>query len=201
MNKVILVGRITRDLELRNTTNSSVVSFSLAVNRRFKQQGQPEADFINCVAWGKTAETMARYLHKGSLIAVEGRLQTRSYENQQGQRVYVTEVIVENFDFCESRNSTPGPFGPNGTNANGGYNQNQGYQSGGYANNGGYGQSNGGGYNGGNSYNNQNPYSQPSQPSYSAPVNPYANKTDASDDIDDDYDDDGFDISSDDLPF
>lgn len=104
INRVVLTGRLTKDLELRRTqSGTSVVSFSLAVGRNFRREGQPEADFINCVAWNRQAETMAQYLHRGSLIGVDGRLQTRSYENQQGQRVYVTEVVVDNFTFLESR--------------------------------------------------------------------------------------------------
>ncbi len=104
VNSVVLIGRLTKDPELRTTgSGTPVVSFTLAVNRRFKSQGQPEADFINCVAWNKTAETMARYLHKGSLIAITGRIETRNYENQQGQRVYVTEVVADSFDFLEPR--------------------------------------------------------------------------------------------------
>lgn len=106
MNRVDLIGRLTRDPELRKTNNgTSVLSFTLAVDRAFKTPGQPEADFINCQAWNKTAENMARYLHKGSLIAVEGRIQTRSYDNQQGQRVYVTEVVADRVQFLESRKS------------------------------------------------------------------------------------------------
>lgn len=104
INRVVLTGRLTRDMELRRTqSGTSVVSFTLAVDRNFKKEGQPEADFINCVAWNRQAETMAQYLHRGSLIGVDGRLQTRNYENQQGQRVYVTEVVVDNFTFLESR--------------------------------------------------------------------------------------------------
>ena len=104
MNKTILIGRLTKDIDLRKTPNgASVVQFTIAVNRRVKQQGQPEADFINCVAWNKTADVMAQYLHKGSQIGVEGRIQTRSYDDKDGKRIYVTEVIVEAFDFLESR--------------------------------------------------------------------------------------------------
>lgn len=106
INRVVLVGRITRDLEMRKTQNgTSVMSFSLAVGRRSSQPGQPDADFINCVAWNRTAELMAQYLHKGSLIGVEGRIQTRSYDNQQGQRIYVTEVVCDSVQFLESRNA------------------------------------------------------------------------------------------------
>ncbi len=83
INRVVLVGRLTKDPELRRTqSGTSVVSYTIAVNRRSAQPGQPDADFINCVAWNKTAELMAQYLHKGSLIGVEGRIQTRNYENQ-----------------------------------------------------------------------------------------------------------------------
>lgn len=104
INRVVLTGRLTKDLELRQTqSGKSTVSFSLAVDRAFRKDGQPEADFINCVAWNRQAEAMAQYLHRGSLIGVDGRLQTRNYENQQGQRVYVTEVVVDNFTFLESR--------------------------------------------------------------------------------------------------
>lgn len=107
INRVVLTGRLTRDLELRRTqSGTSVVSFTLAVDRNFKKEGQPEADFINCVAWNRQADTMAQYLHRGSLIGVDGHLQTRNYENQQGQRVYITEVLVESLTFLESRNQS-----------------------------------------------------------------------------------------------
>lgn len=107
INSVVLVGRLTRDPEMRQTGNGTpVCSYTLAVNRRPSANSNgPEADFINCVAWNKTAETMSRYLHKGSLIGIEGRIQTRNYENQQGQRVYVTEVVTNNFSFLESKNA------------------------------------------------------------------------------------------------
>lgn len=107
INNVVLTGRLTKDIDLRYTQSGKAAgSFSLAVERNFtNQQGQRDADFINCQAWGKTAETMANYTHKGSLIGVEGRIQTRNYENKQGQRVYVTEVIVTNFTFLESKKS------------------------------------------------------------------------------------------------
>ena len=99
MNSVNLVGRLTKDVDLRKTPNGKLVgNFTLAVNRRFKnQQGEYEADFIMCQIWGDSADTLARYVHKGQMVAVAGRINTRNYENQQGQRVYVTEVIVENF--------------------------------------------------------------------------------------------------------
>ena len=105
INRVVLVGRITKELELKKTpSGSSVCSYTLAVNRVRKTEGQPEADFINCVAWNRQAEAMAQYLHRGSLIGIDGHLQTRNYENQQGQRVYVTEVMVDSFTFLEPRN-------------------------------------------------------------------------------------------------
>ena len=106
INNVVLVGRITKEIDLRKTqSGASVASFTLAVNRAIKQEGQPDADFIQCVAWNKTADNMAQYLHKGSLIGVEGRIQTRSYDNQQGQRIYVTEVITQSVHFLETKNS------------------------------------------------------------------------------------------------
>lgn len=106
INSAVLVGRLTKDIEIRQTTSGSkTTSFTLAVNRTSKKEGQPDADFISCVAWNKTAELMAQYLHKGSLIGVEGRIQTRSYENQQGQKVYVTEVLVNMIQFLGSRNA------------------------------------------------------------------------------------------------
>ena len=106
MNNVVLIGRLTKDPEMKKTQNdASVVSFNLAVNRRSKSAGQPDADFISCVAWNKTAELMCQYLHKGSLIGVEGSIQTRNYDNQQGQRVYVTEVLVRSVQFLEPKDA------------------------------------------------------------------------------------------------
>ena len=107
INNVVLVGRLTKDSDLRYTSSgSAVASFTLAVNRNFtNQNGNREADFINCVIWRKPAETMANYSKKGTLLGVVGRIQTRSYENQQGQRVYVTEVVCENFQLLESKGS------------------------------------------------------------------------------------------------
>lgn len=107
INRVVLVGRLTREPELRKTqSGTSVVSYTIACNRRVQTPGQPDADFISCVAWNKTADLMAQYLHKGSLIGVEGRIQTRNYDNQQGQRVYVTEVVTESVQFLESKNAS-----------------------------------------------------------------------------------------------
>ena len=105
LNNVCLVGRMTRDAELRYTpSNQAVATFSLAVNRPFKNQnGEREADFINCVIWRQQAENLANWAKKGALIGITGHIQTRSYEGQQGQRVYVTEVVVDNFQLLESR--------------------------------------------------------------------------------------------------
>lgn len=105
MNNANLVGRLTRPVDLRYTqTGIAYGSFTIAVTRKYKNKdGEREADFINCVIWKKGAELLANYTQKGSLIGVSGPIQTRSYDNQQGQRVYVTEVLVENFDFLESR--------------------------------------------------------------------------------------------------
>lgn len=105
INNVVLVGRMTRDAELRMTqSNTAVASFTLAVNRPFKNQnGEREADFINCVIWRQAAENLANWCKKGALVGITGNIQTRNYENQQGQRVYVTEVVADNFQLLESR--------------------------------------------------------------------------------------------------
>ena len=105
LNNVCLVGRLTKDPELRYTpSNQAVATFSLAVNRNFKgQDREREADFINCVIWRQQAENLANWAKKGALIGITGRIQTRSYENQQGQRVYVTEVVADSFQLLESR--------------------------------------------------------------------------------------------------
>lgn len=130
INRVVLVGRLTKDPDLRYTPNGiPVASFTLAVNRTFtNQQGEREADFINCVVWRRQAENVANYLKKGSLAGVDGRIQTRHYEGQDGRRVYVTEVVADNVQFLEPRSASsssrgfetekePNPFGD--------YNQNQ----------------------------------------------------------------------------
>ena len=105
LNRAVLTGRLTRDPELRYTTSgTAVVSFTLAVDRQFRNQnGDRDADFVNCVIWRKSAENFSNFTHKGSLVGVEGRIQTRNYENQQGNRVYVTEVVVDNFALLEPR--------------------------------------------------------------------------------------------------
>lgn len=105
MNRTVLVGRLTKDPDLKYTANGvPVASFTLAVNRNFKNaQGEQEADFINCVVWRKPAENAANFLKKGSLAGVDGRIQTRSYEGQDGKRVYVTEVQAESVQFLEPK--------------------------------------------------------------------------------------------------
>ena len=106
MNKWIGIGRLCNDPEIRNTdSGKSVANYRLAVNRDFKKEGQPEADFLNCVAFGKSAEFASKYLHKGMKIAVDGRIQTRDYMNKDGQKVYVTEIVVDRHEFCESKSS------------------------------------------------------------------------------------------------
>ncbi|MDQ0163713.1 single-stranded DNA-binding protein [Bacillus alveayuensis] len=108
MNRVVLVGRLTRDPELRYTPNGvAVATFTLAVNRNFtNQHGEREADFINCVVWRRPAENVANFLKKGSLAGVDGRLQTRSYEDQTGRRVYVTEVVADSVQFLEPKSAS-----------------------------------------------------------------------------------------------
>ncbi len=115
MNKTILIGRNVKEIEYRTTTSGKgVTAFTIAVNRDFKNaNGETEADFINCVAYGKTAELLSKYVKKGDRLAVEGRIQTRNYDNQEGKKVYVTEVIVQNIEFLEpktnNKEETPAP--------------------------------------------------------------------------------------------
>lgn len=110
INNVTLIGRLTKDVELKYTpANQAVAQFTLAVNRTFKNaNGERESDFINCVIWRQSAENFAKWAKKGALIGITGRIQTRNYENAQGQRVYMTEVIAENFQMLESRNQQQG---------------------------------------------------------------------------------------------
>ncbi|MFB4471745.1 single-stranded DNA-binding protein [Oceanobacillus caeni] len=107
LNRTVLVGRLTRDPDLRYTpTGVAVANFTLAVNRPFtNQQGNREADFINCVAWRKPAENLANYMKKGSQIGIDGRIQTRTYEGQDGKTVYVTEILAESIQFLERKNN------------------------------------------------------------------------------------------------
>ena len=115
MNKVILMGRLTRDAEVRYSqgdASTAVARFSLAVDRRFKRDGDEQtADFINCVAFGRTAEFLERFGRKGTKFVVEGRIQTGSYTNKDGQRVYTTDVVVEQLEFAESKASGEGNNG------------------------------------------------------------------------------------------
>ena len=115
INSICLVGRMTSNADLRYTpSNQAVATFTIAVNRNFKNQaGEREADFINCVIWRQAAENLANWAKKGALIGVTGRIQTRSYDNQQGQRVYVTEVVAESFQLLESRTAREGQGGGN----------------------------------------------------------------------------------------
>ena len=115
MNKVIEIGRLVKDPDIRYSQGANttcVARYTLAVDRKFKQEGQPTADFINCIAFGKLGEFAEKYLHKGVKIAVTGRIQTGSYTNKDGQKVYTTDVVVEEQEFCESKsqsNSQPQP--------------------------------------------------------------------------------------------
>ena len=114
MNKVILMGRLTRDPEVRytQTNNTLVASFSLAVNRRFTREGDAQtADFINIVAWGKTGEFCSKYFKKGQQVGIIGRIQTRTWEDQQGQKRYVTEVIAEETYFADSKRDSQADSG------------------------------------------------------------------------------------------
>ena len=107
MNKIMLVGRLTKDPELRYTqSGTAVTSFTLAVNRRFSKE--KEADFINCVAWQKTGEFLAEYFKKGSALGLEGRLQVRTYDSENGQKHWVTEVVAEQVEFVERKGSGSG---------------------------------------------------------------------------------------------
>lgn len=111
INRTVLIGRLTKDADLRYTSSGdAVATFNLAVDRPFaNSKGKHEADFINCVIWRKTAENFANFTHKGSLVGVDGRIQTRNYENKQGQRVYVTEVKADNFSLLEPKQDRPDP--------------------------------------------------------------------------------------------
>ena len=125
MNKVILIGRLTKDPEVRysqGNTSTAIARYTLAVDRRFKKDNEPSADFINCVAFGKAAEFTEKYLTKGTKIAVTGRIQTGSYTNKDGQTVYTTDIVVEEQEFAESKGSgssegqTAKPAASNNTN-------------------------------------------------------------------------------------
>ncbi|MCG0585149.1 single-stranded DNA-binding protein [Lactiplantibacillus plantarum] len=192
INRTILVGRLTRDPELRYTNGgAAVATFTIAVNRQFtNQNGEREADFISCVIWRKAAENFANFTHKGSLVGIDGRIQTRNYENQQGVRVYVTEVVVENFSLLESRAESERHQSANGGSGNNNYNNN----NNGYSNQGQNAASQQSSANNNNPFGNGNTGNASSAaPSSSANNNnqadPFANNGDQ------------IDISDDDLPF
>ena len=157
LNRVILMGRITQDLELRQTTNgTSTVTFSVAVDRNYQSQnGERQTDFITCVAWRQQAEFITKYFSKGRMIAIEGNLRTRTYDDKNGSRHYVTEVFVDSVSFT-------------GEPKQGGYQNQGGYQQGGYqgGSQGGYQQGGyqNGGYQQNSGYQNQGGYQQNSQP-------------------------------------
>ena len=179
INNVVLVGRMTRDAELRYTgSGTAVASFSIAVERTFTNaQGERETDFINCVAWRKTAEIISNFTRKGSLVGVTGRIQTRNYTNNEGRKIYVTEIVCENFQMLEPKSVTE----RRSQNDNGSSNSNSGFSNSG-------------------NYSNQNNYSQ--QNNQQAPGNNQNRNAFAN--FDDDpfeQNDDPIDISDDDLPF
>ena len=131
MNKVILMGRLTRDPEVRYSQGASqttVGRFSVAVDRRFKREGEPDADFFNCTCFGKQAEFVERYLHKGTKVVLCGRIQNDNYTNKDGQQVYSVRIMVDEIEFTESKNASGG--GDGGYN-NGGFGG--GYNNGGFA--------------------------------------------------------------------
>lgn len=179
INNVVLVGRLTKDPDLRYTSSgTAVATFTLAINRNFtNQDGNRDTDFINCVIWRKSAETLANYTRKGSLIGVTGRIQTRNYENQQGQRVYVTEVVAENFQMLESRTASEQRQAKGPSNFDSGNNSYSGSGNSDF-----------------NSNNNRGSYNQTSQssnntmPDFSRDEDPFASGS-------------SIDISDDDLPF
>ena len=137
LNSVNLIGRFTRDPELRSTPNGvSTCSFTIAVDRNFVRQGEErKADFINCVAWRQTAELISRFFKKGNLIALEGSIQTRNWDDNEGKRHYATEVVVDRIHFVESRSSREGQGGGSGydNGGYGGYGGPQGGYGGGYS--------------------------------------------------------------------
>lgn len=104
MNSVSLIGRLTRDIELKQAGETTVARFTLAVDRRYKKDGQQSADFISCVAFGKTAEFLSKYFQKGNKLALNGRIQTGSYD-KNGEKVYTTDIIADSVEFCEGKNS------------------------------------------------------------------------------------------------
>lgn len=106
MNKIELIGRLTKDPEIRQNGDNTVARYTLAVDRKFKRENEHTADFLPCIAFGKTAEFVEKYFHKGNRMALTGRVQTNSYTNKEGQKVYTTDVIVEEVEFCESKSES-----------------------------------------------------------------------------------------------
>ncbi|WP_407894728.1 single-stranded DNA-binding protein [Lacticaseibacillus sp. N501-2] len=195
INSVSLTGRLTREVELRYTQSGVAVgSFTLAVDRAFTNaNGQRETDFINCVIWRKSAENLSNFTRKGSMIGVTGRMQVRNYENNQGQRVYVTEVVVENFALLESRATTEArPQEPAGNNQNSGNNFQNNFSGGQPAP-----QNNFGGSQNAAPSSSSNNGGNDSQPNFGA------NNTNANNNTADPFANNGqpIDISDDDLPF
>lgn len=123
MNKVFLVGRLTKDPDLKYISNNTpVCTFSLAVSRPFSNQnGQREADFINIVVWRKQAENVKKYVTKGNLVAIDGRIQTRNYDDKDGKKVYVTEIVADNVQFLESKGGREQSLSPQDFSNNSGY--------------------------------------------------------------------------------
>lgn len=118
MNKIIVMGRLTRDPEVRYSqgeNSMAIASFSVAVNRKFKRQGEPEADFFNCTAFGKQAEFVEKYLKQGTKILLAGRLQNNNYTNKEGQKVYGVQIMVEEIEFAESKATSDNPGTQNNT--------------------------------------------------------------------------------------
>ena len=111
MNKIILMGRLTRDPEMRSAGSTTVCRYTLAVDRRFRREGEPEADFFNCTAFGKSAEFAEKYFRQGTKILISGRIQSDNYTNKDGQKVYSWQVIVDDQEFAESKNASGAPAG------------------------------------------------------------------------------------------
>ncbi len=198
INNTTLVGRLTKNPELRYTGSGiAVVSFSLAVERNYTNaQGERETDFINCVAWRGTAETLANFSVKGSLIGVTGSIQTRNYQNNEGRTVYITEVVVDNFQMLESKSVTDSRRAQSG---GGQQQQQQQNQQGGNYSNSGYG-NNSSNSNFNNNYSNNNQSQQSNNANAGNNNNPFAN-IDFGNDDPFESNDDVTDISDDDLPF
>ncbi|WP_057769195.1 single-stranded DNA-binding protein [Lactobacillus selangorensis] len=202
INRAVLVGRLTRDPELRYTQGgAAVATFTLAVNRQYtNSKGERDADFITCVIWRKAAENFANFTHKGSLVGIDGHIQTRNYENKEGNRVYVTEVVVDNFSLLESRSQSEQRQRSEGQSNNQSYGQNNNnYNNNRYNNNSNNG--NGNNYGGNQSNASQDPFASQQNSGQAAPQNSASSSAD--DHSADPFADSGqqIDISDDDLPF